>query len=66
MRIFIRLKSGYEFDINCDDVEITKNGLGAVTNIKWTGIRDWKPLVLDLSDIELVLRDMREEHDGTD
>lgn len=61
MRIIVRLKSGFELPITCEECEITRNGLGNVTNIYWKGIKDFKPLILDVEDIEVMYRDVREE-----
>ena len=42
------LNDGYELIITCKNAEITKNGLGEVTNIHWNGIKDNVPIKLDL------------------
>ena len=61
MKIIVRLKSGFELPITCEECEITRNGLGYVTNVNWKGIKDFKPLILNIEDIEVMYRDVREE-----
>ncbi len=48
------LNDSYELVVTCKDAEITRNGLGELTNIHWNGIKDNVPIKLDLSDCKCI------------
>ena len=53
-KLVIRLKSGKELAIFCEECSITKNGLGIITNIRFEKCHNIRPLILDPTDIELM------------
>lgn len=57
--IIIRLKSGREINVICDEYEIQKNGFGAVIDIKFVGLKNIRPIILDLEQIELAYEVLR-------
>lgn len=52
--LIIRLKSGRELTVICEECKITKNGFGDVTNIKFEGLQNIRPIILDVTEIELM------------
>ena len=53
-KLVIRLKSGKELTIFCEECSITRNGLGIITNIRFEKCHNIRPLILDPTDIELM------------
>ena len=52
--LVIRLKSGREFAVVCEECEITRNGYGEITNLRFEGLQNIRPIILNVSDIELM------------
>ena len=59
--LVIRLKSGRELTVICKECEITKNGFGNVTNIKFEGLQNIRPIILDVTEIELMYEVLQTE-----
>lgn len=59
--IIIRLKSGREINVICDEYEIEKNGFGTVTGINFKGLKNIRPLILELEQIELAYEVLRQD-----
>lgn len=59
--IIIRLKSGREINVICDEYEIRKNGFGAVIDIKFIGLKNIRPIFLDFEQIELLYETLRKD-----
>ena len=57
-KIVIRLKSGFELPIECEEASFKKSSLGGVTEYNIKGIKDHRPLYLNLQDIECVYQIM--------
>lgn len=53
-KIVIRLKSGFELPIECEDASFKKSVLGGLEEYNIKGIKDNRPLYLDPQDIECV------------
>lgn len=66
--LVIRLKSGREFTVICEEYTITRNGFGDVTNIRFKGLQNIRPIILDVTQIELMYEvlQMEGEEDETD
>lgn len=52
--LVIRLKSGREITVICEECSITRNAVGDAVNIHFKGLKNFKPIILDLSQIELM------------
>lgn len=61
--IIIRLKSGREINVICDEYEIKKNGFGAVIDITFKGLKNIRPLILELEQIELAYEVLRQDYE---
>ena len=61
--LVIRLKSGREFTVICEECSLTRNGFGVVTNINFEGLQNIRPLILDPSQIELMYEVLQPEAD---
>lgn len=61
--LVIRLKSGREFTVICEECSLTRNGFGVVTNIRFEGVQNIRPLILDPSQIELMYEVLQPEAD---
>ena len=61
MSIRFILKSGAEFTVKCDNVTISRNGLGAITGYEFKGITENKPLDIDMTQVAAVIRVMSDE-----
>ena len=59
--LVIRLKSGREFTVICEECSIIRNGFGDVTNIRFEKCHNIRPLILDPTDIELMYEVMQAE-----
>lgn len=54
-----------ELILTCRDAEITRNGLGEITNIHWNGIIDNIPIKADLNDCKLIYyKNLPKEDEG--
>lgn len=56
IKIKIILKSGENFVVECEEFNLGKNALG-ITSYSFTGIKNNKPLYLDLSEIAAIIRE---------
>ena len=64
--IVVRLKSGREFTIFCEDCEVTRNGLGGLEAIEFKNPKNIKPFLFYVEDVELmyeVLQPKEEEEE---
>ena len=61
MTIRVILKSGAEFTIKCDEVRLTRNGLGSVTGYDIKGITENKPVYLNFEEVAAVVRTYSDE-----
>lgn len=61
--LLIRLKSGREFTVICEGCSLTRNGFGEITNIRFEGLQNIKPMILDPSQIELMYEVLQLEAD---
>ena len=59
--LVIRLKSGREFTVICEECSITRNGFGDVTNIRFEGLQNIRPIMLNVADIELMYEVLQAE-----
>ena len=59
--LVIRLKSGREFTVICEECSITRDGFGNVTNIRFEGLQNIRPIIFDIADIELMYEVLRTE-----
>lgn len=64
MSIRVILKCGAEFTVKCDNIKITRNGLGVVTNYEFKGITENKPIEIDTTQIAAVIRILSDEIAG--
>ena len=62
--LVIRLKSGREFTVICEECSITRNGFGDVTNIRFEGLQNIRPIILNVTDIELMYEVLQTEREG--
>ena len=60
--LVIRLKSGREFTVVCENCSIVRNGFGEVKEIKFAGLKNIRPVRLDPSEIELMYEVLLEDH----
>lgn len=65
MTIRIIFKSGYELTIKCDGFELVSNNFGQLTEYKFSGITENKPLYLDWKEIVAVVRVVSDEIDSS-
>lgn len=56
------LKSGVEFTVKCDSFSLSQNGLGVVTNYKFKGTSENKPVYLDFDQVAAIVRVLSDEH----
>lgn len=63
--LVIRLKSGREFTVICEECSITRNGFGDVTNIRFEGLQNIRPIILNVTDIELMYEVLQTESELT-
>lgn len=61
--IVVRLKSGREFTVFCEDCTVTRNGLWGLKAIEFENPKNIKPLILYTNDIELMYEVLHEEGD---
>lgn len=62
MTIVIVFKNGYELKTKCTNADITKNSLtGQVTNIKYSGVTENKPLNVDFDEVICIYRIVSDE-----
>lgn len=54
LNLVIRMKSGRELNVICEECSISRDGFGNVTNISFRGLKNIRPLILDPDDIELM------------
>lgn len=59
--LVIRLKSGREFTVICEECSITRNGFGEVTSIRFEGVQNIRPIILNVTDIELMYEVLQTE-----
>ena len=59
--LVIRMKSGKELTIFCEECSIARNGLGIITNIRFEKCHNIRPLILDPTDIDLMYEVMQTE-----
>ena len=59
--IVVRLKSGREFTVFCEDCAVTRNGLGGLEAIEFTNPKNIKPFIFYIDDIELMYEVLHEE-----
>jgi hypothetical protein len=62
--LVIRLKSGREITVICEECAITRDGFGNVTNIRFEGLQNIRPIILDVTDIELMYEVLQTESEG--
>lgn len=57
MKITICFRNGTKIDINCDEFEIERNqATGQIKSYNITGIKDTKPVYMDISEILWITR----------
>ena len=61
--LVIRLKSGRELTVICEECSLTRNGFGEVVNIRFEGLQNIRPIILDPSQIELMYEVLQPEAD---
>ena len=61
--LVIRLKSGREFTVICEECSLTRKGFGEVFNIHFEGLQNIRPIILDSSQIELMYEVLQPEAD---
>ncbi len=64
MSIRFILKSGAEFTVKCDTVDVKRNGLGAITRYNFKGITENQPLDVDMTQVAAVIRVLSDEIEG--
>lgn len=53
--LVIRLKSGFEMHVECEDFTIKTNSItGALTNVHVEGCRNIRPIFFNLNDVDAV------------
>ena len=57
-KIVIRMKSGFELPIECENAKLTKKITGDIASFEIEGAKDNRPLYLDPQDIECVYQIM--------
>ncbi len=57
-KIVIRLKSGFELPIECENAKLTMDITGNIASFKIEGAKDNRPLYLNPQDIECVYQIM--------
>ena len=57
-KIVIRLKSGFELPIECENAKLTMNITGGIESFEIEGAKDNRPLYLNPQDIECVYQIM--------
>lgn len=64
--IVIRLKSGFEMRMNCDDFRLKTNSItGELTNVYYNGCKDIRPMFFRLEDVDCIYQVIEEgETDG--
>lgn len=61
IEIVIRLKSGREFTVVCEECAIARNRYGDITNINFKGLQNIRPIIFNLSDVELMYEVLQTE-----
>ena len=66
MSITIVFKNGYSFNITCESFIIKQDGFGfgQLTGYEIKGIKDRKPMYINLEDVMCVHRDIEAEDEG--
>lgn len=64
--IVIRLKSGFEMRMDCEDFRLKTNSItGELTNVYYNGCKDIRPMFFRLEDVDCIYQVIEEgETDG--
>lgn len=64
--VVIRLKSGFEMRMNCEDFRLKTNSItGELTNVYYNGCKDIRPMFFRLEDVDCIYQVIEEgETDG--
>ena len=57
--VVIMFKNGKELRINCDNFEVTTNGLNQLTNIKWVNGTNINLLHIEFSEIMCIYQEIK-------
>ena len=61
MSITIVFKNGYSFSMTCESFTIKQNAFGQLTGYEIEGIKDRKPIYINIEDVICVYRDIEAE-----
>ena len=62
MTIAIVFKNGFELRTKCEEIETTRNNLtGRITNISYKGIKENKPIEVNLDEVTCIYRVVSDE-----
>lgn len=60
----IRLKSGFEMRMDCDDFRLKTNSItGELTNVYYNGCKDIRPMFFRLEDVDCIYQIFEEGED---
>ena len=64
--VVIRLKSGFEMRVDCEDFRLKTNAItGELTNVRYNGCKDIRPMFFRLEDVDCIYQVIKEgETDG--
>lgn len=63
MKIIIVFKNLFSLTVTCEEFNITRNGLGCVVGYEFNGIKDRKPLFINVDDVICVYRNFEAEEE---
>lgn len=59
--MIIGFKNGKEIKVVCEEFTIEKDCFGDITSYEITGIKDNKPMYIDLKEVIYIIRDLKDE-----
>lgn len=63
MTIVIVFKSGYELKVKCEESTLSRDIDGVITNIKFKGVTENKPLDINFDEVACIYRVMSDEEE---
>ena len=58
-KVIIRFNDGYEFPVICEEFEVeTMKTTGILKSISFTGVKNYYPMHLQMSDIKMIYQDL--------
>lgn len=61
MTIVLVMDDSFELKVKCENCTIERNGFGTITNIRFSGIKENKPLFLPTERVKCIYRVLSDE-----